>query len=87
MEKKKDVKWKKKKNYDVYSGHQRHCHQPPERRLTGPPTARAKRSKRRHFWWIQEARKKEDLGPRIPETETRTNLCSFAKRFMKIGPK
>ena len=45
----------------------------------------AKRSKRRHFWGVQEARKEEDLGPYIPAPEIRTYLCSFAERFMKIG--
>ena len=30
------------------------------------------------------ARKEEDLGPHTPAPETRTNFCSFAKRFIKI---
>ena len=39
------------------------------------------------FWGVQEARKEEDLGPNIPAPETRTNLCSYAKRMLKIGSK
>ena len=36
---------------------------------------------------FQETRMEEDLDPHMPATETRTNLCSFAQRFMKIGSK
>ena len=37
------------------------------------------------FWGVQEARKDEDLGPHILAPETRTNLCSYAQRILKIG--
>ena len=46
-----------------------------------------KKIQKEAFWGVQEARKEEDLGPHIPAPETRTNLCSFAKRFMKINQK
>ena len=36
---------------------------------------------------VQKARKEEDLGPHIPAPETRTDLCSYAKRILKIGSK
>ena len=42
----------------------------------------AELGKRRYF---KEARKEEELVPLIPAPETRTSLCSFAKRFIKIG--
>ena len=35
----------------------------------------------------KEARKEEDLSLQTPAPENRTNLCSYAKRIIKIGSK
>ena len=35
----------------------------------------------------QEAKKEEDLGLHTQVAETRTNLCSFTRRIIKVGSK
>ena len=46
-----------------------------------------KRTKRRHFKGVNEARKEGAVGLQIPAFETRTTLGSIAKRITKLGKK
>ena len=46
-----------------------------------------KRTKRRHFKAVKEAKKEGAVGLQIPAFETRTTLGSIAKRITKLGKK